>query len=316
MVLNTTNTPAPDKKRQLGIALIVYLSYVGIVLLANVLMRIRMTTGNEMYEAIGGMLFGFLAIPVLSVILPFLLAKRWKLPCSFWPRDKPWGMVVIVVLLVYGYFGFRESIATVVSNGIPFKDMVLVDVAHEDELVQPEYRQYYKWVMPQLSAMRIPVSLGLARLMMALGKLPPAEQERLALLDPLTPEVRAMVLAHSLRSSTTKTTFNECTVVETTLTQLRATGSLDDLPLVVMTPTGPVWLPGLPPGAPIDDDFMNMWMELQKDLVTLSSNSTHILAEKSSHLIPLDEPDLVVQAIRHVVEMVRQREEAVVSRTE
>jgi hypothetical protein len=125
MVSNTTKMSIPDKKRQLGIAIIVYLSYVGIILLANVLMKIRITTGNEMYEAIGGMLFGFLAIPLLSVILPFLLAKRWNLQCSFWPRDKPWGMVVIVVLLVYCYFGFRESIATVVSNGIPLKDFII-----------------------------------------------------------------------------------------------------------------------------------------------------------------------------------------------
>ena len=122
MTADKIKTSIPDKKRQLGIAIIIYIFYVGIVFLANILMKMKETTSNETYEAIGGMLFGFLAIPVLSVILPFLLAKRWKLQCSFWPKDKHWGIVVFVVLLVYFYFGFRESIVAVVSSGIPLKD--------------------------------------------------------------------------------------------------------------------------------------------------------------------------------------------------
>jgi len=47
-------------------------------------------------------------------------------------------------------------------------------------------------------------------------------------------------------------------------------------------------------------------MEMQQDLVKLSSNSTHMLAEKSSHFIQLDQPELIVKAMRQVVEEVRQ----------
>src|SRR5215470_2629213 len=44
---------------------------------------------------------------------------------------------------------------------------------------------------------------------------------------------------------------------------------------------------------------------LQADLLTLSSNSKQIFAEKSGHHIQLDEPSLVVDAIRQVVEASR-----------
>jgi len=115
----------PNKKRQLVVATIIYLVYVVIIFLANVLMRQSIITDNEMYEAIGGMLFGFLGIPVLSIILPLWLAKKWKLHYSFWPRDRHWGLVTVVVLVVYFYFGFRESIAIVINGGIPLIDFVV-----------------------------------------------------------------------------------------------------------------------------------------------------------------------------------------------
>ena len=46
-------------------------------------------------------------------------------------------------------------------------------------------------------------------------------------------------------------------------------------------------------------------MDLQTDLVGLSSDSTHLMAEKSGHGIIIEQPELVVEAIRQVVEAVR-----------
>ncbi len=43
----------------------------------------------------------------------------------------------------------------------------------------------------------------------------------------------------------------------------------------------------------------------QEDLARLSSNSKHVIASESAHWIHLDEPELVVQAIREVVETAR-----------
>jgi hypothetical protein len=42
------------------------------------------------------------------------------------------------------------------------------------------------------------------------------------------------------------------------------------------------------------------WAESQQRLALLSTNSEILVAEKSSHLIYLDEPQLVVEAVRRV----------------
>ncbi|OGO43963.1 MAG: hypothetical protein A2W37_02210 [Chloroflexi bacterium RBG_16_63_12] len=48
-----------------------------------------------------------------------------------------------------------------------------------------------------------------------------------------------------------------------------------------------------------------LWQELQADLAGLSSNGKLVVAEKGGHGIPVDQPALVVDAIRQVVETVR-----------
>ncbi|MBA4185215.1 MAG: alpha/beta hydrolase [Acidobacteria bacterium] len=47
------------------------------------------------------------------------------------------------------------------------------------------------------------------------------------------------------------------------------------------------------------------WKEMQKDLASRSTDSKHIIAEKAGHVIQRDEPELVVNAIRQVVEATR-----------
>ena len=46
------------------------------------------------------------------------------------------------------------------------------------------------------------------------------------------------------------------------------------------------------------------WTELQDELNYLSDHSTHIIAENSGHVIHLDEPELVVDAIHDVLNYV------------
>ena len=47
------------------------------------------------------------------------------------------------------------------------------------------------------------------------------------------------------------------------------------------------------------------WKELQNELNYMSGNSTHIIAENSGHVIHLDEPELVVDAIHDVLTTVK-----------
>ncbi|MES2503710.1 MAG: alpha/beta hydrolase [Myxococcota bacterium] len=91
-------------------------------------------------------------------------------------------------------------------------------------------------------------------------------------------------------------------------------GSADDLkkmdrklgnkPLIVVSQ-------GKPDGvtADMDEEYaakikqMNkVWPELQLELVQLSSNSRHLIAKESGHMIPLYQPQIIVDAIRDMVQ--------------
>jgi hypothetical protein len=48
-----------------------------------------------------------------------------------------------------------------------------------------------------------------------------------------------------------------------------------------------------------------MHTELQTKLLSLSQNSKQIIAEKSGHFIIIDRPDVVIDAVRQVVQATR-----------
>src|SRR5262249_26017040 len=74
-----------------------------------------------------------------------------------------------------------------------------------------------------------------------------------------------------------------------------AFGKLDDLPLVVIPHSQP--FPG--PFAILE----NGWGEGQKRLAALSTKGVLVTAQDSNHMIHVDEPDLVVDAIQRVHSM-------------
>lgn len=104
----------------------------------------------------------------------------------------------------------------------------------------------------------------------------------------------------AIRSDTDPSSNPERMDVIASAAQVRATKSLGDLPLIVLTHK-PGWNidPNLPPdlSAKIDQ----IWQDLQIDLAGLSSNSTHIIATQAGHNIQVDEPQLVIDAILKVM---------------
>ena len=72
-----------------------------------------------------------------------------------------------------------------------------------------------------------------------------------------------------------------------------------EIPIVVVSRGKRVW-----PDTPYGDAMEAAWKELQKELNYMSGNSTHIIAENSGHVIHLDEPELVVDAIHDVLNIV------------
>ena len=85
--------------------------------------------------------------------------------------------------------------------------------------------------------------------------------------------------------------------------QVRAAKWRSDIPLVVLTHG--VLSPddyGIPSTA---EKGERLRLEMQKALASLSSRSKHIIAEKSGHYIQRDQPELVIEAVRGVVEATR-----------
>jgi pimeloyl-ACP methyl ester carboxylesterase len=84
---------------------------------------------------------------------------------------------------------------------------------------------------------------------------------------------------------------------------------LGKLPLIVLTAEStldPAALQAI--GMPADFDssqIQQIWLELQAELAALSTNSEHIIVKDSAHAIQLDQPGVVIDAIRKVVEMVK-----------
>jgi pimeloyl-ACP methyl ester carboxylesterase len=88
--------------------------------------------------------------------------------------------------------------------------------------------------------------------------------------------------------------------------QVRAANWHSDIPLVVLTRGSASFNPNdyaVPSVAP---KFEQIRLELQKELVGRSSRGKQIIAEKSGHYIQHDQPELVIDAIRQVMEEVKE----------
>ena len=181
--------------------------------------------------------------------------------------------------------------------------MVLVDAGHESEMRQAEFRTFVNSGMSMLPLLRAMTILGMPRLFASFESLPPflSQQE-----EKVPEKVRPMLRAGWLRTSYPTTLSEEGDALVETLEQVRHIGPLGDLPLVVLTATGPVWWPDMP-GAVNPVKFRKMWLDLQQDLTKLSSNSRQVFADQSGHFIQFDQPELVITAIRQLVETARQK---------
>lgn len=95
---------------------------------------------------------------------------------------------------------------------------------------------------------------------------------------------------------------------EATCTKVRAANWRSDVPLIVLTQGREEdWSKIAPEEVETVKKMGQVFRELQADLMRHSSNSKQIIAERSGHNIHDDQPELVIDAIRQVVETVRQK---------
>lgn len=194
--------------------------------------------------------------------------------------------------------------------------MVLVDVSHEDmpERLAPDLRKSYE----RLESMEVPL-LRLSSLLARFGVVRLAVERgwltALNAFEALPPRMRAMAYALRYQPRFFDTSSDEDTHFHESGEQVRGKGNIGHKPLVVLTGAGvdnlgksPLRLLEIARVAQTLRAMTALKIEMQGELArTLSTNSRHIVTEKSGHLIQLSEPALVVDAIRGVVEQARTR---------
>jgi pimeloyl-ACP methyl ester carboxylesterase len=85
--------------------------------------------------------------------------------------------------------------------------------------------------------------------------------------------------------------------------QTAASGSLGDLPLAVLSHDPDKPSADLP--ADVAQPLNDSWAKMQKELSQLSTRGTQVTAKNSSHYIQMDRPDVVIDAVRGMLDQVR-----------
>ncbi len=88
----------------------------------------------------------------------------------------------------------------------------------------------------------------------------------------------------------------------TSFQQVGDIGSLGDLPMVVLA--SEAFLREVPTSPEAGPRLHGIWQDLQRDLANLSSNGVYSVVESSGHFIQRDRPEVVVDAIRQVLDCI------------
>lgn len=109
--------------------------------------------------------------------------------------------------------------------------------------------------------------------------------------ESLAPSVQPFARATKFRSAGFQAAADEITHIRETAMEVSRSRRKLTIPVIVLTA-------GRGDAA---------WRDLQRDQVTLSERGCQMIAEESGHVIPIEQPTIVVEAIRRVVDAVRGR---------
>jgi pimeloyl-ACP methyl ester carboxylesterase len=186
--------------------------------------------------------------------------------------------------------------ARVFTSRYPAKvvGMVLIDATPEDLWSKPEF--------PRPTPSRISLYLSKAFSYLGLLRLLRQPIGDLYLSQKFSLSTRTMAEAMGYRSQSVNTVFAEAQSLESSMSQSRSFKTFNNKPLIVL-------VHGIADesaaGREKDSRKEQIWKELQTELASRSTNSKLIIAEKSRHFILFDQPDVVIDAIRQVVESVQ-----------
>jgi pimeloyl-ACP methyl ester carboxylesterase len=179
--------------------------------------------------------------------------------------------------------------------------MVLLDARHEslDEKMPPAWHKLEKTGLNMYRFMHLAARMGALK---TLGRLM-GEKAAPPILMKLPPELRVAYLEVGFQPKFFQSNLDEFAAIAESDAQLHSAGSLGNLPLTVIRHGLPEMFASMPAGQAAQAE--QVWQELQAELAGLSTNSRMLAAGKSGHRIQMDQPELVVDAILQMVEMIR-----------
>lgn len=167
--------------------------------------------------------------------------------------------------------------------------VVLVDSSHEDQME--------KIPMPQMNhtMMMLASRLGFVRLFTHL----PVYKKGVAVFPE---QVQNQLLPQLRTTKFMRTVLQESSHIKTSCDQLKAAGGhLGDKPLTVISAVKEIAAEGSGLTQEQIDAIHIPFKELQKDLVTKSTRGKQVFAEKSDHMIPFHQPEVIVQAVQELI---------------
>lgn len=183
--------------------------------------------------------------------------------------------------------------------------VVLVDSSHEEqELRFPE-------AITELNQKGRKQTTGLLNIVRPLNSIglvtPILKNNSNVLLSTLPESVREMGLAVALKDTFLKTVVAETEALEDTFAQVREAKitTLGEMPLIVLTAVDQFDTLEGQVSAEDVEQLKKIVYELQVELSGLSSNGKLVLVEGSGHHIQVERPEVVIDAIREVVETLR-----------
>lgn len=173
--------------------------------------------------------------------------------------------------------------------------VVLVDSSHEDQLQRfpPEPKSLLGKIVRSRKFSLFLAYIGFLRLACPLAR---------KRIEMFPEHIQDMYLAKSVTPKFIRLCFEEISKFEESLKQLKSAGNfLDEKPLIVIT-AGKVFeeLGGLYSQEYVAE-MNKVWKVLQKELVTKSAKGKQLIAERSNHMITHQQPDIVVEAVREIV---------------
>ena len=132
-------------------------------------------------------------------------------------------------------------------------------------------------------------------------KLPPSYRRKSVLVQPMpTDEMANSTKPPYLQERAYRAAIKEIAFMRESAREVQQLPVMPRIPLIVISRGESAWK-----GSPAARKREKIWTKLQNDLTKLSPLSEHIFAFKSGHDVPREQPDIIVDAIAHMVRETR-----------